>query len=211
MNQSVTETGKTVEEAVNNALAQLGVLTEDVEVTIVQQPENGVFGLFGKKEAVVEVVKKNTAEDAARAFLTDVFEAMEIPCELEIAENVTDEGTFLNVNLIGENMGILIGRRGQTLDSIQYLTSLVVNKKAQEYTRVIVDTENYREKRKQTLEALADKMASKVGRYKKRISLEPMNPAERRIIHARLQDNENVVTFSEGNDPYRHVVIQLNK
>ena len=136
---------------------------------------------------------------------------MEIPCELEIAENVTDEGTFLNVNLIGENMGILIGRRGQTLDSIQYLTSLVVNKKAQEYTRVIVDTENYREKRKQTLEALADKMASKVGRYKKRISLEPMNPAERRIIHARLQDNENVVTFSEGNDPYRHVVIQLNK
>ena len=108
-------------------------------------------------------------------------------------------------------MGILIGRRGQTLDSIQYLTSLVVNKKAQEYTRVIVDTENYREKRKQTLEALADKMASKVGRYKKRISLEPMNPAERRIIHARLQDNENVVTFSEGNDPYRHVVIQLNK
>ncbi len=211
MNQSVTGTGKTVEEAVNNALAQLGVLKEDVEVTIVQQPENGVFGLFGKKEAVVEVVKKNTAEDAARAFLTDVFEAMEIPCELEIAENVTDEGTFLNVNLIGENMGILIGRRGQTLDSIQYLTSLVVNKKAQEYTRVIVDTENYREKRKQTLEALADKMASKVGRYKKRISLEPMNPAERRIIHARLQDNENVVTFSEGNDPYRHVVIQLNK
>ena len=211
MNQSVTGTGKTVEEAVNNALAQLGVLKEDVEVTIVQQPENGVFGLFGKKEAVVEVVKKNTAEDAERAFLTDVFEAMEIPCELEIAENVTDEGTFLNVNLIGENMGILIGRRGQTLDSIQYLTSLVVNKKAQEYTRVIVDTENYREKRKQTLEALADKMASKVGRYKKRISLEPMNPAERRIIHARLQDNENVVTFSEGNDPYRHVVIQLNK
>ena len=211
MNQSVTGTGKTVEEAVNNALAQLGVLKEDVEVTILQQPENGVFGLFGKKVAVVVVVKKNTAEDAARAFLTDVFEAMEIPCELEIAENVTDEGTFLNVNLIGENMGILIGRRGQTLDSIQYLTSLVVNKKAQEYTRVIVDTENYREKRKQTLEALADKMASKVGRYKKRISLEPMNPAERRIIHARLQDNENVVTFSEGNDPYRHVVIQLNK
>ncbi|MGI6108609.1 MAG: RNA-binding cell elongation regulator Jag/EloR [Eubacteriaceae bacterium] len=211
MNKTATGTGKTVDEATNNALAQLGILKEAADITIIQQPESGVFGLFGKKEAIVEAVKKNTAEDAARAFLEDIFEAMEIPCELEISETETDEGHFLNVNLVGENMGILIGRRGQTLDSIQYLTSLVVNRNTEEYTRVIIDTENYREKRKKTLEALADKMASKVGRYKKRISLEPMNPAERRIIHSRLQDNDNVITFSEGNDPYRHVVIQLNK
>ncbi len=211
MEKRAQGTGKTIDDAVNQALAKLGVLKDDVDIEIIQQPENGVLGLFGKKEAIVEVTRKETAESTAREFLEEIFQAMDIPCEIEIEQEENSEGNFLNINLIGDNMGILIGRRGQTLDSIQYLTSLVVNKKVDDYIRVIIDTENYRAKRKKTLEAVADKMAAKVGRYKRRISLEPMNPAERRIIHARLQDNRRVITYSEGDDPYRHVVIQAAK
>lgn len=209
MNKTAKGTGKTIDEAVNKALEELGILREQAEIEVLQQPENGVLGLFGKKEAIVEVTKKNTAESTAREFLEGIFDAMDVPCEIEIEEEENSEGNFLNINLVGDNMGILIGRRGQTLDGLQYLTSLVVNKNVDDYIRVIIDTENYRAKRKKTLEALADKMAGKVGRYKRRISLEPMNPAERRIIHARLQNNDRVMTYSEGDDPYRHVVIQL--
>lgn len=205
MNQKETASGKTVDEAVAAALEKLGVPREYAEVTVLQQPETGMFGLFGKKEAIVEVTRIERAADRAEAFLKDVLDAMGVDCTLTMEE----DDDFLRINLLGEHMGILIGRRGQTLDALQYLTSLAVNKNGDEYTRVILDTENYRTKRQKTLEALADKMADKCMRYHKRMSLEPMNPAERRIIHARLQNNSRVVTFSEGNDPYRHVVIQL--
>ncbi|MEG0376940.1 MAG: RNA-binding cell elongation regulator Jag/EloR, partial [Eubacterium sp.] len=141
----------------------------------------------------------------AEEFLLEMLEAMDIPCDITTKE----EDGVLYVELAGKDMGILIGRRGQTLDSLQYLVSLVVNKEGGNYTRVILDTENYRDKRQKTLEALADKMAGKAVRYGKKMSLEPMNPSERRIIHARLQHNDRVFTFSEGNEPYRHVVIQL--
>ena len=119
------------------------------------------------------------------------------------------EDDVLHVELEGKDMGILIGRRGQTLDSLQYLVSLVVNRSGEKYIRVVLDTENYRSKRQKTLEALAEKMASKAVRYGKKMSLEPMNPSERRIIHAKLQNSDKVFTFSEGDEPYRHVVIQL--
>lgn len=229
MSQSVTGVGKTIDKAVQNALDKLGLSEDQVEVKVIQKPESGVFGFFGKKDAIVEVTQKvvepeipeeieeveievveepviDKAEKAVE-FLTQLFDTMEIDCEIEVQE----DDDFLKINLIGDKMGILIGRRGQTLDAIQYLTSLAVNKEGDDYQRIIIDTENYRNKRQKTLEDLADKMANKALRYGRRVSLEPMNPAERRIIHARLQNNKNVTTYSEGQDPYRYIVIQAQR
>jgi spoIIIJ-associated protein len=206
MSEAITGRGKTVDEAINNALTEMGLTLDEVETKVVEFPESGVFGLFGKKQAVVEVTPKDDPQQRARDFLSEMMDAMGIACDIQT--EITPEG-MMRVNLSGEHMGILIGRRGQTLDSIQYLTSLVVNKKGKAYTRVIIDTENYRSKREHTLESLANKMASKVVRYHKRMMLEPMNPAERRIIHATLQNHPDVYTFSEGEEPYRYVVIDL--
>ena len=141
----------------------------------------------------------------AEKFLTGVFGAMELP--VEITMNYDKTADCLEIDFAGEDMGILIGKRGQTLDSLQYLTSLVVNKEQQEYVRVKVDTENYRSRRKDTLENLAKNIAFKVRKTRKPVVLEPMNPYERRIIHSALQGNKYVETYSEGNEPYRHVVV----
>ena len=141
----------------------------------------------------------------AEKFLTGVFGAMELP--VEITMNYDKTADCLEINFAGEDMGILIGKRGQTLDSLQYLTSLVVNKEQQDYVRVKVDTENYRSRRKDTLENLAKNIAFKVRKTRKPVVLEPMNPYERRIIHSALQGNKYVETYSEGNEPYRHVVV----
>ena len=138
-----------------------------------------------------------------------MFSAMDIPVEVKITFDTEEE--CVNVELIGENMGLLIGKRGQTLDSLQYLVSLVVNKESEDYLRVKLDTENYRERRKETLETLAKNIAYKVKRTRRPVSLEPMNPYERRIIHSALQNDKYVFTKSEGEDPFRHVVIALKK
>ena len=145
-------------------------------------------------------------EDAEK-FLTGVFKAMELQVTLKM-EYKNEEGN-LNIDFEGEDMGILIGKRGQTLDSLQYLTSLVVNKGRQGYIRVKLDTEDYRNRRKETLENLARSIAYKVRKTRRPVSLEPMNPYERRIIHSALQGNRFVETYSEGNEPYRHVVVKL--
>ncbi len=207
MNKVVEGRGKTIEEAINHGLQQLGVTQDQVETEVIQVPESGVFGIFGKKEAIVEVRLQDTVAKRAEEFLGEMLEAMEIPCVIETRQ----EDNTLFIEIKGDDMGILIGRRGQTLDSLQYLVSLVVNRNGGHYIRVILDTENYRDKRQKTLEALADKMASKAVRYGRKMSLEPMNPSERRIIHARLQKDDRVFTFSEGDEPYRHVVIQLKE
>ena len=141
----------------------------------------------------------------AEKFLTGVFGAMELP--VEITMNYDKTADCLEIDFAGEDMGILIGKRGQTLDSLQYLTSLVVNKEQQDYVRVKVDTENYRSRRKDTLENLAKNIAFKVRKTRKPVVLEPMNPYERRIIHSAMQGNKYVETYSEGNEPYRHVVV----
>lgn len=204
MNKTVTGTGKTVEDAINHGLQQLGVTREQVETKIIQVPDSGLMKIFGKKEAIVEVTLLNDPEQHAIDFLTEVFEAMKIPCEIEthLEDNV------LFIDLKGNDMGILIGRRGQTLDSLQYLVSLVINRHSEDYIRIVLDTEDYRAKREKTLEDLGEKMADKAVSYKKKMILEPMNPSERRIIHAKLQNHEKVYTFSEGEEPYRRVVIQ---
>lgn len=170
-----------------------------------------------KKEEKKEVKEAKTkapvnakeVEDKSIAFLKDVLHAMDIAAVVEAEYDSNEE--LLNINLIGEDMGILIGKRGQTLDSLQYLVSLVVNKEAGGYIRVKVDTENYRERRKATLENLAHNIAFKVKRTRRSVSLEPMNPYERRIIHSALQNDKYVTTHSEGEEPYRKVVVTLKK
>ena len=163
-----------------------------------------------KAEAVEEPVKKTVVtgkEISAEDFLKDVFKAMNMVVDIKVTEN--KEENTMDIELSGEEMGVLIGKRGQTLDSLQYLVSLVVNKYSEEYIRVKIDTENYRERRKETLENLARNIAYKVKRTRKTVALEPMNPYERRVIHSALQNDPYVTTHSEGEEPYRRVVVTL--
>lgn len=155
------------------------------------------------------VLSNEEIESRINNFLNDMFEAMEISVEVKITFDTEDE--CVNVELLGDNMGLLIGKRGQTLDSIQYLTSLVVNKGKEKYVRIKVDTENYRQRRKDTLESLAKNIAYKVKRSRRSVALEPMNPYERRIIHSALQNDKFVSTKSEGEEPFRHVVVYLDR
>jgi spoIIIJ-associated protein len=167
------------------------------------------------KEVAKDVVKENVAasndniEETAKEFLNKVFKAMDMEVKLDIKMNETDK--TLEINMEGDNMGTLIGKRGQTIDSLQYLVSLVINKDRADYTRVKIDTENYRARRKKTLEELAKNIAFKVKRTRRSVSLEPMNPYERRIIHSALQNDKYVTTKSEGEEPYRHIIVLLKK
>lgn len=207
--KSIEIKGKTVNEAIDNGLRELGAKREKVDIEVLEEGSRGIFGILGGKPALVKITLRDDYEDAARKFLEDVFEKMGIQCNIDIK----DENDVLKVNLSGARMGLLIGYRGETLDSLQYLLSLVVNKNNKEnnYKRVILDTENYRNKREETLVRLANRIAYKVSRYNKSITLEPMNPYERRIIHAALQGHSKVVTHSEGDEPFRKVVVELRK
>ncbi len=177
--------------------------------------KNGKKDLPPVEEVKEVVIPKRTEEEigvmkaSALRFLEGVFHAMELP--VNISMDYQKEEGCLNIDFEGEDMGILIGKRGQTLDSLQYLTSLVVNKDLEGYVRVKLDTEDYRKRRKDTLENLAKNIAFKVKRSRKSVSLEPMNPYERRIIHSALQANRYVETHSEGNEPYRHVVVTYKR
>ena len=198
----VEKSGKSVEEALRLALIELDASREQVEIEVLDEGSKGFLGI-GAKETRIRVSKKNSVTDVAHNFLSSLLKEMNIAAEIEIVLGQD----ALNINIIGEDMAILIGKRGQTLDSLQYLVSLVVNKERDDYLRVVLDTENYRAKRKETLEGLAEKLASKVKKSRKNVILEPMNPYERRIIHSALQINPNVSTKSEGDEPYRKVVI----
>jgi spoIIIJ-associated protein len=204
---TVESTGKTVEEAVSNGLKEMGVSREEVEVKILQAPYRGLLGLIGSKDAVVQLSLKDRTEEDTRAFLTALFVAMNLDVNIDIKY----EDDRMDIDLSGPNMGVIIGKRGQTLDSVQYLTSLVANKHRDKYVKVFINTENYREKREQTLIRLAAKMAKTVKITRKTMVLEPMNPYERRIIHAALQSDPKVQTYSEGEEPYRKVAITLKK
>lgn len=201
-------TGKTVDDALTSAAIELETTRDNLEYEVIEAGSNGILGI-GKKPAKIKVRKKATIEDVAREFLEKVFKAMNLIVNIDI--NLSEEDKTMDINLSGEEMGLLIGKRGQTIDSIQYLVSLVVNKESKEYLRVKVDTENYRERRKATLEELAKNIAYKVKRTKRAVSLEPMNPYERRIIHSALQNDKYVTTKSEGEEPYRHIIVLLKK
>lgn len=199
---------KTVNDAITQATMELGVGSEQLEIEVVDEGSTGFLGI-GSRPAVIKAKKKFSLEGVAKDFLDEVFRTMDMEVEIEVVYN--DEEKTMDIDLKGDDMGILIGKRGQTLDSLQYLTSLVVNKYTEEYIRVKVDIENYRERRKETLETLARNISYKVKRTKHPVSLEPMNPYERRIIHSALQGDRYVVTRSEGEEPYRHIVISLKR
>lgn len=230
-------TAATEEEAITLATMELGIPSEKLAYNVLQEATKGFLGIGSKdakieawektEEDYLEEKKaaekktseapekttekvKTTEHDAAhfeegRKFLEDVFEKMGM--EVKLSESYDEAENTLNIIMEGDEMGLLIGKRGQTLDSLQYLTSLVVNRSGEHYIRVKLDTENYRERRKETLEQLAKSIAYKVKRTKKSVSLEPMNPYERRIIHSALQSDNFVMTKSEGEEPYRHVVV----
>ena len=199
---------RTVDDAITEALIKLGATSDQIEYEVIEKGSTGFLGI-ARKDAVIKVRKKYSVEGDITEFLQKIFAAMDLKVEI-IIEKAEDGNTY-NVELKGDDMGILIGKRGQTLDAIQYLTSLVVNKENEKYIRVVVDAENYRAKREKTLEQLANRLADKVVKTKKSVRLEPMNPYERKVIHATLQSNPNVTTKSEGEEPYRRVIIELAK
>ena len=246
---------KTIDDAITDALVQLGVTSDQLDYEVIEKGSAGILGL-GRKDAVIKARKKvavpekkaepvaekkteapspkkesasvveeektekapakapanidfSSLETSVKDFLSQVFAAMKL--EVEIITKVDEENKIIDVEFKGPEMGVLIGKRGQTLDSLQYLTNLAVNKQSESYIKVKLDTEDYRKRRKETLENLAKNIAYKVKRTKRPVSLEPMNPFERRVIHSALQNDKYVSTHSEGEEPYRHVVVTLKR
>ncbi|MBB6674403.1 RNA-binding cell elongation regulator Jag/EloR [Cohnella nanjingensis] len=202
---AATASGKSVEEAVRSGLARLGVKEDRVKVTVLEQPSKGLFGLIGVKEAKVALEVLPDGVDEAIGFLEEVTGAMNTKVSMERHE-MHDE---VRIDLNGKDLGILIGRRGQTLDALQFLVNIVANRHSDRHLRIILDAEQFRERRRQTLESLSERMASRVVRTKKDIVLEPMSSLERKIIHARLQAHPQVRTYSQGDEPNRCIVIAL--
>ncbi|MBE5848228.1 MAG: protein jag [Lachnospiraceae bacterium] len=199
---------KTVDDAITEACQKLTVTSDKLEYEVVEEGSSGFLGI-GSKVAVIKARVKCSVQDKAKDFLKEVFDAMHMTVVIDVKYDEV-EGA-MDIDLSGDEMGVLIGKRGQTLDSLQYLVSLVVNKDAEKYIRVKVDTEDYRKRRKDTLENLARNISFKVKRTKRPVSLEPMNPYERRIIHSALQNDKYVTTHSEGDEPFRRVVVTLKK
>lgn len=199
---------KTVDDAITEASIKLGTTSDKIEVEVIEKGSTGFLGIKSKP-AIIRARKKNDTVDNIREFLENVFSAMNMEVTIDIKKAEDDK--VYEVELSGKEMGLLIGKRGQTLDSLQYLTNLAVNKHSDGYIKVKLDTEDYRQRRKDTLENLAKNIAYKVKRTKRPISLEPMNPFERRVIHSALQGDRYVETHSEGEEPFRHVVVTLKK
>ncbi len=201
---------KTVDDALTEASIKLGTTSENLEYEVIDKGSAGFLGLVGSRDATIRVKKATkSVEDEIREFLENVFKAMNL--EVEIIIKADEDNRNVDVELKGSEMGVLIGKRGQTLDSLQYLTNLAINKQSENYYKVKIDTEDYRKRRRETLENLAKNIAYKVKRTKRPVSLEPMNPFERRVIHSALQNDRFVTTHSEGDEPYRHVVVTLKK
>ena len=199
---------KTVSDAITEACKVLGVTSDKLDYVVKEEGSSGFLGI-GAKDAVIEAKVKSSITDIAKIFLNDVFQAMNMTVVINAEYKEEEKELFIDVS--GDDMGVLIGKRGQTLDSLQYLVSLIVNNESTDYIRVKVDTENYRKRRQDTLENLAKNIAFKVKRTKRTVSLEPMNPYERRIIHSALQNDKFVTTHSEGDEPFRHVVVTMKR
>jgi len=204
----IEKTGKTVEEALEAALTELGVERDQVEYRVVEAPSKALFGILGGREAkVVVTVKKVDPAEAARKFLEKVTQAMGLVVGIDVAY----EEDNITLNLRGDDLGLLIGKHGQTLDALQYLTNLASHQEGRERQRIVVDIEDYRKRRADTLEQLALRLADRVKRSGERVLLEPMTPHERKIIHMSLQEDSRVETYSEGQEPFRRVVIAVKK
>ena len=202
-------TAKTVNDAITEACQKFVVTSDKLDYVVVEEGSSGFLGIGAKPAVIKARVKCSSVPERAREFLDEVFHAMNMVVALDVKYD--EENRNLVIDLSGDEMGILIGKRGQTLDSLQYLVSLVVNRETEDYVRVKVDTEDYRQRRKETLENLAKNIAYKVKRTKRPVSLEPMNPYERRVIHSALQNDRYVTTHSEGEEPFRRVVVTLKR
>ncbi|MBU8881282.1 protein jag [Bacillus sp. FJAT-29790] len=201
--KQVTASGVTVEEAVNSALAQLQTTEERAKITIVDEGKKGIFGIFGSRPAVVKVEMKFDPIEEGKKFLIDIGEKMGAPIEVELIA----DGRNIQFILTGEKIALLIGKRGQTLNSLQYLTQLVINRYSDQYINVLLDAEDYRKRRNDTLIQLAERLAQKAIKSGQNVALEPMPSYERKVIHSALADNKRIKTYSSGNDPHRHLVI----
>ncbi|BAQ15240.1 putative DNA/RNA-binding protein [Clostridium botulinum] len=201
-------TGKTIEEAINHGLKELNTSKDKVEIKVIDEGSKGFLNFIGTRPAKIEMKLKKDYEKEVRDFLESILKSMDVEAKISIKE----KKDVIKIDLSGSDMGIIIGYRGETLDSLQYLVSLVINKdQSCDYKRVILDTENYRDKREETLKKLARRLGHKVRETGRPVKLEPMNPYERRIIHSELQNNNYVETYSEGEEPFRKVVINLRK
>lgn len=205
--KAVEKTGKTVDDAVSLALKDLGASMEEVEVTVLDEPTKGIFGFFGAKMARVMVSLKNGPSQKATNLLKNIFRSM----QMQVGINANEKDHEIQINLEGSDLGILIGRRGETLDSLQYLVNLSVNKNQEVRKKVIIDIEGYRRRREETLQKLALKLADKAKQRGRNVVLEPMSSQERRIIHTVLQGRDDVYTFSEGEEPCRKIIIAPKK
>lgn len=209
MIESIQVSGKSEEEAIASALTQLGRELDEVTVEIIERAKSGFLGI-GSSNAVVKVSyeKTETKSEKAKEFLKGLFEHMNVSVQAKV---LSEDESAVNIELVGDNMGAVIGRRGETLDAIQHLTNYAVNHGGEGRVRINIDAENYRAKRTESLERLAKKVAGKVVRYKRNITLEPMNAYERHVIHTALQDVSGITTYSTGTEPNRRVVVAFDK
>jgi spoIIIJ-associated protein len=203
--KKITVTGKSIEDAVNEGLEQLKATKDQVKIHIIDQPSKGLFGLIGVKEAKVELELTIDPLEETIQFLSHIFQLMQLDVTIEKEE----EEEAVTLNLSGSELGILIGRRGQTLDALQYLTNIIANRYSNTHLRLILDAENFRLRRKKTLQQLALRLADRVIKTDKEVILEPMSALERKVIHSFLQDHPKVKTYSKGVEPNRRVVIEL--
>ncbi len=205
--QIIEKKGKSVDEAIQSALEELSCDIEDVSVEVVEEPTKGLLGI-GKKPALVRVTKKEKPEEEACNIIQQLLEHMKIDYQVNQAE--TKEG-YIHINLSGNDMGLLIGRRGETLDALQFVTGLILNRKKENRVKVLLDVEDYRKKREESIESLALKLSDRVKSTRKNVVMRPMSSQERRIVHSVLQNDAQITTFSTGDEPNRKVVISLKK
>jgi spoIIIJ-associated protein len=201
--KQITANGQTVEEAVESALAQLKTTRDRVEVTIIDEGKKGFLRIFGSRPAIINATVKIDAIEEAKVFLLQVSEKMGVPIKIDVQR----DGKQVNFILTGEKIALLIGKRGQTLNSLQYLTQLVINRFSNQYLTVILDAEDYRKRRNDTLVQLAQRLAQKALKSGKNVSLEPMPSYERKVIHTALVGNRRIKTYSDGSEPHRFIVI----
>lgn len=202
--REVTASGQTVDEAVQTALEQLETTKDQVEIEVIDEGKKGLLGVFGSKRAVVKVEKNTDPIEETENFIVNVTEKMNVPVNIE----TSIEENRVTFTLSGDKIALLIGKRGQTLNALQYIVQLAMNREGKDFYSVTLDAEGYRDRRKETLESLAFKMAEKTKRIQKKVALEPMPAYERKIIHTALQDEKELQTYSDGNDPHRHIVIK---
>ncbi|HLS67223.1 MAG TPA: RNA-binding cell elongation regulator Jag/EloR [Pseudogracilibacillus sp.] len=201
--REITASGETVDEAIQSALEQLNLSKDEVDIEVIDEGKKGFLGIFGSVRAVVKVREKRNNVHIASEFLKDVCNNMGVHVHIDVEE----DDRQITYRLSGENIAILIGKRGRTLNALQYLTQLVLNKESRQYTSVIVDAEGYRERRRETLIDLAHKMANKAQKINRKVALDPMPAYERKIIHSALQDVPNISTYSDGKEPHRYIII----